>query len=139
MSYEIIDLLPEPLRPYSSLIVGAVLAVAIFVVGWILSKWTHRLSLRMARRAKMDEALARFLAAIAQYAVLTVAVIAALGKVGIQTTSLVALLGAAGLAVGLALHGNLSPTRPVSKFHSTRSCCVSPSRQASSSRQRSPE
>lgn len=39
---------------------------------------------------------------------LAFAVIAALSKVGVQTTSLVALLGAAGLAVGLALQGNLS-------------------------------
>jgi small conductance mechanosensitive channel len=55
----------------------------------------------------MDDALARFFAAMAKYAVLAFAVIAALSKVGVQTTSLVALLGAAGLAVGLALQGNL--------------------------------
>lgn len=103
-----IDLLPEPLRPYSGLIVGAATALAIFVLGWMLSKWAHRICLRMARRSQIDEALARFLSSIAQYAVLAVAVIAALGKVGIQTTSLVALVGAAGLAIGLALQGNLS-------------------------------
>ena len=103
-----IDLLPEPLRPYSPLFVAAATAVAIFAIGWILSKWTYRMGLRMARRGGVDEAPARFLSAIGRYTVLAVALIAALGKVGIQTTSLVALLGAAGLAVGLALHGNLS-------------------------------
>lgn len=102
------DLLPEPLRPYQGLIVGAVTAIVIFFIGWIASKWVHRLVLRLTRRSKLDEALGRFLAALAQYATLAVAVIAALGKVGVQTTSLVALLGAAGLAVGLALQGNLS-------------------------------
>lgn len=102
------DLFPEPLRPYSGLIVGAATALLIFVAGWILSKWAYRLCLRLGRRSQLDEALARFLAAICQYAVLAIAVIAALGKVGIQTTSLVALVGAAGLAVGLALQGNLS-------------------------------
>lgn len=103
-----IDLFPEPLRPYSGLIVGAATAIAIFVLGWLLSKWVYRICLRLARRSQIDEALARFLSAIAQYAVLAIAVITALGRVGIQTTSLVALVGAAGLAVGLALQGNLS-------------------------------
>lgn len=102
------DLFPEALQPYSDLIVGAATALAIFVVGWIASKWACALALRAARKSQVDEALARFLAALAQYAVLAMAVIAALSKVGVQTTSLVALLGAAGLAVGLALQGNLS-------------------------------
>ncbi len=101
------NVLPESLQPYESLIVGAATALVIFVVGWIASKWTFRLCLRMARKSQMDEALARFLSSMAQYAVLAVAVIASLGRVGVQTTSLVALLGAAGLAVGLALQGNL--------------------------------
>jgi small conductance mechanosensitive channel len=102
------DLFPPALQPYSGLIIGAATALLIFVVGWIAAKWVHALCLRLARRSKVDEALARFLAALAQYAVLAVALIAALGKVGVQTTSLVALFGAAGLAVGLALQGNLS-------------------------------
>ncbi|MDH3744752.1 MAG: mechanosensitive ion channel [Acidobacteriota bacterium] len=101
------ELFPEFLQPYQGLIVGAATALLIFVVGWIASKWVHALCLRAARRGGMDEALARFLSSMAQYAVLAFAVIAALSKVGVQTTSLVALLGAAGLAVGLALQGNL--------------------------------
>lgn len=101
------ELFPEFLQPYAGLIVGAATALLIFVIGWIASKWVHLLCLRAARRAGMDEALARFLSSLAQYAVLAFAVIAALSKVGVQTTSLVALLGAAGLAVGLALQGNL--------------------------------
>jgi len=103
-----VDLFPEQLQPYAPLIVGAATALAIFLIGWIAAKWVYAICLRMARRSQMDEALARFLSSIAQYAVLAFAVIAALSKVGVQTTSLVALLGAAGLAVGLALQGNLS-------------------------------
>ena len=102
------QLLPPFLQPYGGLITGAATALLIFVIGWIAAKWVHALCLRLARRSKVDEALARFLSSLAQYAVLAVAVIAALGKVGVQTTSLVALLGAAGLAIGLALQGNLS-------------------------------
>ncbi len=102
------QLLPPFLQPYGGLIIGAATALLIFAIGWIAAKWIHALCLRLARRAQVDEALARFLAALAQYAVLAVAVIAALNKVGVQTTSLVALFGAAGLAIGLALQGNLS-------------------------------
>ncbi len=101
------ELFPESLQPYEGLIVGAATALAMFVLGWIASKWVYALCLRASRKSKMDEALARFLSAMAQYAVLAFALIAALSKVGVQTTSLVALLGAAGLAVGLALQGNL--------------------------------
>jgi small conductance mechanosensitive channel len=101
------QLLPAALQPYEGFIVGAATALAIFVAGWIVSKWVYALCLRAARRGGMDEALARFLSSMAQYAVLAFAVIAALSKVGVQTTSLVALLGAAGLAIGLALQGNL--------------------------------
>jgi small conductance mechanosensitive channel len=99
---------PQQLQPYAPLIVGAATALAIFVLGWIAAKWVYLICLRVARRSQLDEALARFLSSLAQYAVLAFAVIAALSKVGVQTTSLVALLGAAGLAVGLALQGNLS-------------------------------
>jgi len=99
--------LPEALQPYSSLIVGAALALTIFVIGWIASKWAHALCLRVMRKRSVDEALARFLSAIVQYAVLAAALITALGKVGVETTSLVAIFASAGLAIGLALQGSL--------------------------------
>lgn len=84
------------------------LAIAIFIAGWLASKWTAKLVLRALRKSRAKESLARFLGTIAQYAVLAAAVIAALGTVGIETTSVVAVFASAGLAVGLALQGSLS-------------------------------
>lgn len=101
-------LLPEAAQPYAGLIEGALLALAIFIIGWIVSKWANGLTKRLLKRGKVDEALSRFLGNIVQYAVLAAAVIAALEKVGVQTTSLVAIFASAGLAVGLALQGSLS-------------------------------
>lgn len=101
-------ILPDVLRPYASLIVAIAAAIAIFIVGWIASKWAHSLVLRVFRRRKVDESLARFLAALAQYAVLAMAVIASLSKVGVETTSIVAIFASASLAIGLALQGSLS-------------------------------
>jgi len=102
------SLLPEPLAPYSALIVGSAKAILIFVVGWVVAKWANSLGLSLFRKRKVDEAVARFLAALLQYAVLAAAIVAALGAVGVETTSLIAILGSAALAVGLALQGSLA-------------------------------
>lgn len=87
---------------------GVLLGLVILIVGWIASKWANAFVLKASRKAKLDEALARFLGSIAQYTVLAAAVISALGRVGVQTTSLVAVFASAGLAVGLAMQGSLS-------------------------------
>lgn len=99
--------LPPAMQPYEGLIVGSALAIAIFILGWIASKWANRLVLGVLRNRNLDEALARFLGQLAQYTVLAMAIIAALEKVGVQTTSVVAIFASAGIAVGLALQGNL--------------------------------
>ncbi|MFO7564575.1 MAG: mechanosensitive ion channel [Enhygromyxa sp.] len=99
---------PEALQPYMPLIVGIVTALLIFVIGWLAAKWTHTLLAKLLRRRSLDESLVRFLSALAQFTVLAATVIAALSQVGIETTSLVALLGSAGIAIGLALQGNLA-------------------------------
>ncbi|MEM7048315.1 MAG: mechanosensitive ion channel domain-containing protein [Acidobacteriota bacterium] len=98
---------PEQFSQYMPLVVQIATALAIFIVGWIASKWARALAMRVMRKSNVDEALARFLGAIVQYAVLAAAVITSLAKVGVETTSLVALLASAGLAVGLALQGTL--------------------------------
>ncbi len=98
----------ERLQPYLPILRELAIAILIFIVGWILSKWVNRLTLKALRLRKLDEALIRFMAGIFQYTVLAAAVIAALGAVGVETTSLVAVLASAGLAVGLALQGSLA-------------------------------
>lgn len=100
--------IPEALAPYMGLAVAVATALLILVVGWIASKWANRLLARILRKREIDEALTRFLASLAQYLVLAVAIIIALAHVGLETTSLVALLGAGALAIGLALQGSLS-------------------------------
>ena len=100
-------LLPDNLDDNAALIAGAVTALLVFVVGWMASKWAHRLVITVLRKRQLDEALGRFLAAMAQYAVLAAFAIAALEHVGIASTSLTAIFASAGLAVGLALQGSL--------------------------------
>jgi small conductance mechanosensitive channel len=100
-------LIPSAMKSYAPLIEGILIAIAILVAGWFASKWASRLTRRAFSHRKLDQALAGFVASMAQYSVLAVAVITALGAVGLQTTSLVAVFASAGLAIGLALQGSL--------------------------------
>jgi small conductance mechanosensitive channel len=83
-------------------------AIAVLVIGRIVSGMIRRAVRRGLERAEIDATLRPFLSGLAYYATLAVVVIAVLNLFGIETTSLIAILGAAGLAVGLALQGTLS-------------------------------
>ncbi len=98
----------EYFETYKPILFNIGKAILIFVLGWLASKWTNRLTRKSLRKGKADKALSRFMASIAQYAVLAATVITSLASVGIQTTSLVAVFASAGLAIGLALQGSLS-------------------------------
>jgi len=88
-------------------LLNLVTAVVVFFVG----RWVARLLTGVVRRvmdrAKVDEALARFLANILYVAMLVFVVMAALERLGVSTTSFAAMVAAAGLAVGLALQDSL--------------------------------
>jgi small conductance mechanosensitive channel len=99
---------PDVLQPWMQLIVSVAKALAFLVLGWIVAKWTHNLLLRVFRSRGLDEAIARFLAALSQVLILAAVIIGVLGRFGLETTSLVALLASGGLAIGLALQGSLS-------------------------------
>lgn len=99
---------PEALQPFMPMIVGAVTAVLILVLGWMVAKWMLAGVASLLRSRTNDELLSRFVATLVQYLVFAAAVITALARVGVETLSLVALLGSAGLAIGLALQGSLS-------------------------------
>lgn len=96
--------------PQSYLNLGIMLLVAIVIlaIGNVVAKLVNRMAVRASRKAKLTEALARFLGQMARWTVLAFAVMSALEFVGVDVMGLVALLGAAGVAVGLALQGNLS-------------------------------
>ncbi|MGJ8617274.1 MAG: mechanosensitive ion channel family protein [Sulfitobacter sp.] len=89
---------------------GSVLgAVAILILGWIVSAWLQRRVQNLGEKHKhLDEMLFDFLASIVRYVVLGFTLLFVLNTFGIQTTSIVAVIGAAGLAIGLALQGTLS-------------------------------
>ncbi len=95
-------------QSYMNLGMMVLIAIVIMAVGNMVGRLVHRMVVRAARKAKLTEALARFVGQLARYVVLAFAAISALEYVGVDVMGLVALLGAAGLAVGLALQGNLA-------------------------------
>lgn len=88
--------------------VNIVAALAIIIVGLIISRMISNAVNRLMISRKIDATVADFLSALVRYGIIAFTLIAALGRVGVQTASVIAVLGAAGLAVGLALQGSLS-------------------------------
>lgn len=87
-------------------LVGAVL---LLIGGWMIAGWVKRLLLKNLDRIQGAEpTVTRFIANLARYLLLIVALIAVLGQFGVQIASILAVLGTIGLGVGLALQGTLS-------------------------------
>jgi small conductance mechanosensitive channel len=87
---------------------GIIAALFLLVLGWMLAGWVRRMVVRGCAKANFDLTLGKFLANLARWAVLVFVVITCLGTLNISVTGFAAILGAAGLAIGLALQGNLS-------------------------------
>jgi len=104
-SEETINQIKEILAVYGLKVIAA---IAIFIIGKIISKLIKSGLAKAMAKAKSDPILISFTTNMIYAALLAFVIIAALGQLGIQTTSFIAILGAAGLAVGLALQGSLS-------------------------------
>lgn len=83
------------------------MAITVLVISWLVAGWLRRLVIRASTRAHIELTLSKFFGNIIRWAVIVFGAIACLGTFGISTTSFAAVLGAAGLAIGLALQGNL--------------------------------
>lgn len=94
---------------YFAYAVSAVSALVIFLAAlWLSGLLRNLINKTAAKYPQLDETLFSFLASLARYAILAIAVVLILSRFGVETTSLAAIIGAAGLAIGLALQGTLS-------------------------------
>ena len=94
---------------YTPLIIAAVKALVVLIVGWTIAGMVSRVVRRQVNRhQRIDQTLGSFAATVATWAIRIVVLLAVLNIFGIQATSVVAVLGAATLAVGLALQGTLA-------------------------------
>ncbi len=94
---------------YGPVIINAVKALIVLVVGWIAAGMIGGMVRRRINKTpQIDPTLGNFVASMVKWVILAIVLVAVLGIFGIQATSIVAILGAASLAIGLALQGTLS-------------------------------
>lgn len=86
-------------------IIGAIL---IFVIGRFVIKQINRLFLKIIQKRKLEISVETFLRSLLSILLNLILAFAIISRLGIETTSLAALLASAGVAVGMALSGNLS-------------------------------
>lgn len=86
-------------------IIGAIL---IFIIGRFIIKQINRLVSKILRKRKLEVSVETFLRSLLSILLNLVLAFAIISKLGIETTSIAALLASAGVAVGMALSGNLS-------------------------------
>lgn len=82
-------------------------AIVIYFVGRYLIKLLMKLMARMMERRKIDPTIQSFLRSFVKILLTTLLIITVVGALGVDTASFAALLASAGVAVGLALSGNL--------------------------------
>ncbi len=88
--------------------IDMVVALAILVIGWAVSRWLGNLVQRLSARSdRIDPTIIPMLRTVVIWSIRIFTIIAVLSQFGVQTASLIAVLGAAGLAIGLALQGTL--------------------------------
>ncbi len=83
-------------------------AIIIYVVGRFIIKQISRLLAKLLERRKLEVSVQTFLKSLVSLLLNLVLAFAIIGKLGVETTSFAALLASAGVAVGMALSGNLS-------------------------------
>lgn len=83
-------------------------AMGLLAAVWLLGGWASSALGLALQRARADETVASFLTLAARWSIRGLGLVSCMSVFGVETTSLAALVGGAGVAVGVALKGNLS-------------------------------
>ena len=83
-------------------------AIAIYLIGKYIIKWLNKLFEKLMIRRKMDPTVTSFLKSLINILLYLVLALSIIGQLGIKLTGIAALIASAGMAVGMALSGNLS-------------------------------
>lgn len=83
-------------------------AVIIYIVGRFLIKQISRVVVKILEKRKLEISVQTFLRSFLNLTLNLVLAFAIISKLGVETSSLAALLASAGVAIGMALSGNLS-------------------------------
>lgn len=82
-------------------------AVIVFLVGRFLVRMLNRLVKRLMDKRNVDISIKTFVSSLVNILLTLLLVVSVVGALGVETTSFAALMASAGVAVGMALSGNL--------------------------------
>ena len=82
-------------------------AFLVFIVGRLLINLVNKLIKRVLLKRDIDPSVKSFVGSLVNVVLTILLIISVVGALGVQTTSFAALLASAGVAVGMALSGNL--------------------------------
>lgn len=83
-------------------------ALVIFIIGRFLIRIFNKLIKKILSRRTIDRGVASFIGSLLNTLLMLLLIIAVINKLGIETTSFAALLASFGVAIGMAMSGNLS-------------------------------
>ena len=83
------------------------IAAVVFVVGRFLISMLNKFVGRLMDKRKIDVSIKTFVKSLVNILLTVLLIISVVGALGVETTSFAALLASAGVAVGMALSGNL--------------------------------
>lgn len=82
-------------------------ALVILIIGKFLVNWLNKLFARILEKRKVEPSVRSFLKSMVNILLLVMLILAVIGQLGIELTGFAALLASAGVAIGMALSGNL--------------------------------
>lgn len=82
-------------------------AIVIFIVGRFIIKLINRLVASILQRRHIEISVQTFLSSLVNIILTILLIITVIGALGVNTTSFAALIASAGVAIGMALSGNL--------------------------------
>lgn len=82
-------------------------AIIVYIVGKFLIKLIKNLMNRLMERKKLDPGVKSFLGSMINIVLTILLIVSVIGALGVNTTSFAALLASAGVAIGMALSGQL--------------------------------
>lgn len=91
----------------TSLGTNLIKAVLVFVIGRYIIKMLNKLVRSILEKRNIDPSVKTFVSSLVHILLMILLIISVVGALGVQTTSFAALLASAGVAIGMALSGNL--------------------------------
>lgn len=83
-------------------------AIIVFVVGRFVIRMVNKLVRNILIKRNIDPSVKTFVGSLVNVTLMILLTISVVGALGVQTTTFAALLASAGVAIGMALSGNLS-------------------------------